>query len=81
MSERVPLIEQVINDQRELLARHHPALKPEQIPQIFVPYKETMEIYMNGLRVPDDITLVWVDDNYGYMKRVASPEEQQRSGH
>ena len=50
------------------------------IPQIFVPYKETMDIYENGLKVPDDITLVWVDDNYGYMKRVANPEEQKRSG-
>jgi hypothetical protein len=49
-------------------------------PQIFVPYKETMDIYEHGLRVPDDITLVWVDDNYGYMKRVSSPVEQQRSG-
>ena len=39
-----------------------------------------MDIYENGLRVPDDITLVWVDDNYGYMKRVANPEEQKRSG-
>ena len=80
MSERVPLIEQVIKDQRDLLEKHV-GRKATDIPQIFVPYKETMDIYENGLRVPDDITLVWVDDNYGYMKRVASPEEQQRSGH
>ena len=80
MQERVPLIEQVISDQRQLLASHLSPLTPEQIPQIFVPYKETMDIYENGLRVPDDVTLVWVDDNYGYMKRVSSPQEQQRSG-
>ena len=88
MSERVPLIEQVIKDQRELLVKHK-AFTPLPIgegsgvglpPQIFVPYKETMDIYENGLRVPDDITLVWVDDNYGYMKRVSNPEEQKRSG-
>lgn len=87
MEERVPLIEQVIRDQRELLKKHH-AYAPLSIlrersgeaPQIFVPYKETMDIYENGLNVPDDITLVWVDDNYGYMKRVANPEEQKRSG-
>ena len=88
MEERVPLIEQVISEQRQLLKKHK-AYTPlysgrgtevEQIPQIFVPYKETMDIYENGLRVPDDITLVWVDDNYGYMKRVSSPKEQQRSG-
>ena len=88
MEERVPLIEQVIKEQRELLVKHK-AFTPLPIgegsgvglpPQIFVPYKETMDIYENGLRVPDDITLVWVDDNYGYMKRVSNPEEQKRSG-
>jgi hypothetical protein len=80
MEERVPLIEQVFKDQRELLTSHLSPLAAEKIPQIFVPYKETMDIYENGLRVPDDITLVWVDDNYGYMKRVSNPEEQKRSG-
>lgn len=79
MEERVPLIQQVIGDQRQLLEKHI-GKKAKNIPQIFVPYKETMDIYENGLKVPDDITLVWVDDNYGYMKRVASPEEQRRSG-
>ena len=79
MEERVPLIANVIDEQRQLLEKHigKPA---DQIPQIFVPYKETMDIYENGLKVPDDITLVWVDDNYGYMKRVSSPDEQKRSG-
>ena len=79
MAERVPLIDTVIHDQRQLLQRHI-GRKAADIPQIFVPYKETMDIYENGLRVPDDITLVWVDDNYGYLKRVSNPEEQQRSG-
>lgn len=79
MSERVPLIEKVIKEQRDLLEKHT-GKKATDIPQIFVPYKETMDIYENGLKVPDDITLVWVDDNYGYMKRVANPEEQKRSG-
>ncbi len=79
MEERVPLITKVIEDQRQLLEKHigKPAT---EIPQIFVPYKETMDIYENGLQVPEDITLVWVDDNYGYMKRVSNPEEQKRSG-
>lgn len=79
MEERVPLITKVIEDQRQLLEKH--ISKPAtEIPQIFVPYKETMDIYENGLQVPEDITLVWVDDNYGYMKRVSNPEEQKRSG-
>ena len=79
MPARVQLLDTVVRDQRRLLEQHlkRPA---KDIAQIFVPYKETMDIYENGLRVPDDITLVWVDDNYGYMKRVSTPEEQRRQG-
>lgn len=79
MKERVPLVERVITDQRDLLERHK-KMPANEIPQIFIPYKETMDIYENGLKVPEDITLVWVDDNYGYMKRVSGPEEQKRKG-
>ena len=79
LEERVPLIAKVIDEQRQLLEKHI-GKQATEIPQIFVPYKETMDIYENGLQVPDDITLVWVDDNYGYMKRVSNPEEQQRKG-
>lgn len=72
LNEQVELIGQLIVDQRKLLSQHKKKA-PEEIPQIFVPYKETMAIYEAGLKVPDDITLVWVDDNYGYMKRVSNP--------
>lgn len=79
LDERTKLLSQVISDQRQLLVNH--IKKPiTEIPQIFVPYKETMDVYENGLKVPEDITLVWVDDNYGYMKRVSNPKEQKRSG-
>lgn len=75
----VSLIEEVLDDQRAILSKYinHPI---DSIPQQFVPYKEVMEIYERGLRVPDDVTLVWVDDNYGYMKRLSNPQEQQRKG-
>ena len=76
---RARTLEQVIADQREILERHkqRPAV---EIPQIFVPYKEALDIYDAGLRVPEDITLVWPDDNYGYMKRVSNADERLRSG-
>jgi hypothetical protein len=77
--EKVGVLTQVMADQRDVLTKY--LKKPiADIPQIFVPYKETMDVYELGLKVPDEITLVWVDDNYGYMKRVSSPEEQKRSG-
>ena len=74
------LMNQIIKDQRSLLTKH---IKKniKDIPQIYVPYKEAMDVYENGLHVPEDITLVWVDDNYGYMKRVSNPKEQKRRGH
>jgi len=53
----------------------------EDIPQIFIPYKEVMDLYESGLKVPDDVTLVWPDDNFGYVKRLSNTEEQKRSGH
>jgi hypothetical protein len=79
MDEQVALLTRVIKDQRSLLLNHIPKAITD-IPQIFVPYKETMGVYENGLQIPDDVTLVWVDDNYGYMKRVSDPQERQRSG-
>lgn len=77
--EKVSVLSEVISDQREILESHL-GCSAENIPQIFVPYKETMDVYEDGLAVPDDITLVWPDDNYGYLKRVSNPEEQKRSG-
>ena len=76
---RARTLETVFEDQREILTRHKQK-RVTEIPQIFVPYKETLDIYDAGLRVPDDITLVWPDDNYGYMKRVSNKAEQQRTG-
>ena len=76
---RARTLEAVFADQRQILETHKG--KPAaEIPQIFVPYKETLDIYDAGLRVPDDITLVWPDDNYGYMKRVSNASERQRKG-
>lgn len=79
LEEKIALLEKVIADQRELLSRRlgKPA---EEIPQIFVPYKETLDLYRKGLKLPEDVTIIWPDDNYGYMKSVSSPAERLRSG-
>ena len=77
--DRARTLEQVFSKQREILVKYK-GKRAEQLPQIFVPYKETLDIYDAGLRVPEDITLVWPDDNYGYMKRVSNADERRRSG-
>lgn len=79
MDEKLNALQRVIDDQRRLLAEHvSPNLK--SIPQVFVPYKEVLDIMERGLSVPEDVTLMWCDDNYGYMTRLSNAEQRRRSG-
>ncbi len=77
--EKLDGLQQVIDDQRELIRKYY-RKDVERVPQVFIPYKEVLEIYESGLRVPDDVTLMWCDDNYGYMTRLSDAEQQQRQG-
>lgn len=75
----VSLVEEVLNDQRAILAKYIDK-DIDSIPQLFIPYKEVMDIYERGLKVPDCVTLVWPDDNFGYLKRLSNKDERQRKG-
>lgn len=77
--EKVEMLETIIRDQRKML---EDVLKKDvtKIPQAFVPYKEVLEIYSDGAKVPDDVTLVWPDDNHGYIRQLSNAEERKRSG-
>ncbi len=79
MKEKTTALQQVIYDQRDLL-RTYINKDVEQVPQVFVPYKEVLQIMENGLDVPEDVTLMWCDDNFGYMTRLSSAEQQKRKG-
>ena len=76
--DRVQGLSDVIAWQRQLLADS--IGDPTKVPQIFIPYKEVLEAYNDGLKVPEDVTLCWVDDNHGYIRQMPTPEEQKRSG-
>lgn len=79
MKERVKMLGKALMDQRQLL--EDVIKKPaNEIPQAFTPYKEVLDVYSAGLELPEDVTIIWPDDNYGYMKRLSSPREQKRSG-
>ncbi len=79
MKHKVEVLQQIIQDQRELLSEYY--RKPAfEIPQIFAAYKEVLDLYKHGMHLPEDITIVWPDDNYGYMKQLSGPQEQKRSG-
>ncbi len=51
-----------------------------KVPQVFVPYKEVLNVYNAGLKVPDDVTLMWCDDNFGYIRHFPTAEERARRG-
>lgn len=78
-AERTRLMQQAINDQREMLRRNID--KPlEEIPQVLCTYEEVLDAYHNGLEVPDDVTLLWCDDKHGYTRNLCNPEERKRAG-
>jgi hypothetical protein len=77
--QRRDVLRDAIGLQRDILSKTlgRPA---EDIPQALTIYKEVEEAYNAGLSVPDDVTLVWSDDNYGYLGRLSTPDEARRSG-
>ncbi len=78
-AERMEVLTNVIADQRQMLASHvNPNV--EEISQVFIPYKEVLDAYKLGLQVPEDVTLMWCDDNYGYIRHFPTPKEQARKG-
>ncbi len=78
MQEKFDGLQEVINDQQNLIRNH--IGDPSRQDQIFVPYKEVLELYEMGLKVPEYVTLMWCDDNHGYLTRMSNSEEQKRKG-
>ena len=76
--EKLHYLQMVIDDQREMLKTVNEDVT--RVPQVFVPYKEVLEIYQSGLKVPDDVTLMWTDDNYGYIRHFPDDVERSRKG-
>ena len=77
--EGAELLEHVIEDQRRIL-RDEIDKPLTDIPQVFTPYKEVLDYYEAGVDLPSDATLMWVDDNYSYVRRFSTDQEQQRPG-
>jgi hypothetical protein len=77
--DRIKILEQIFADQRSILAKH---VRDDvaTVPQIFCPYKEVLSDYRNGLKVPDDVTIVFPDDNFGYIRYLPTEAERKRRG-
>ena len=79
VAEQKAVLTDVVRDQREMLAEYVNR-DLSKVPQVFIPYKEVLDVYNAGLKVPDDVTLMWCDDNYGYIRHFPTAEERARKG-
>jgi hypothetical protein len=73
------LLERIVADQRKIIAdvTGKPA---EQTPQLWALYKEVQDYYDKGMRVPDDVTLLLCDDNWGNIRKLPNLNESKRKG-
>lgn len=75
----IALLERIIADQRGILGEVT-GRDPADVPQMWALYKEVQEYYDKGMRVPDDVTLLLCDDNWGNVRKVPKLEDGRRRG-
>jgi hypothetical protein len=78
-SANISLLEEIVAAERNIIADVYQT-NASAVPQDWALYKEVQEYYEKGMRVPDDVTLLWCDDNWGDIRRLPPPEDRQRSG-
>ncbi|GAA5071954.1 glycosyl hydrolase 115 family protein [Thermocatellispora tengchongensis] len=75
----IELMESILAAQREILAEE--SGEPlESIPQVQTLYKEVQRYWDKGLRPPDDVTVVFCDDNWGNMRKLPDQSLPKRAG-
>ena len=75
----IDLLEKIVADQRAIIGRAT-GKAPSAIPQSWALYKEVQDYYDKGMRVPDDITLLLCDDNWGNVRKLPLPGASPRGG-
>ena len=75
----IDLLEGIIKNQRKII-RKVTGKRPEQVPQVWALYKEVQQYYDLGLRVPDDVTILLSDDNWGDVRKLPTAAERKRKG-
>ncbi|MGQ1785794.1 glycosyl hydrolase 115 family protein [Saccharicrinis sp. GN24d3] len=88
LENKVKLLQKVIDRQREMIKETFGS--EDAVTQIFVPYEETGELYngeskdgkehCEGLKLPEDVIMVWTEDNFGYARQLPRPHEKKRAG-
>jgi hypothetical protein len=75
----IALLERIVKDQREII-EEVTRKPPSETPQLWALYKEVQDYYDKGMRVPDDVTLLLCDDNWGNIRKLPKPDEKPRRG-
>ena len=88
LENQVKLLQKIINRQREMIKNTFGS--EDAVPQIFVPYEETGEIYngesndgkekCEGLKMPDDVMMVWTEDNFAHARQLPNEKEKKHPG-
>jgi hypothetical protein len=79
IQEIIDKLQEIIDVQRKIIAEEvNPDLT--KVPQLWCPYKETQEYYDKGAKIPDDITILWCDENWGNIWRLPTEKERKRPG-
>ena len=75
----IALLERIVKDQREII-RDVTKKDPKETPQLWALYKEVQDYYDQGMRVPDDVTLLLCDDNWGNIRKLPTLQDAPRAG-
>lgn len=75
----IELLERIFADQRQILSEEMDT-DPAEVPQLWALFTEVQKFYEHGLRPPEDVTLLWTDDNTGNLRHLPTAEERKRSG-
>lgn len=73
------LIEKIIHDQQQIITEEM-GVDQRQVPQLWALFTEVQKYYDAGLKVPDNVTLLFTDDNVGNLRRLPTPAERKRAG-
>jgi hypothetical protein len=75
----ISLLQNIVKDQRKIIEKVT-GKKAKETPQVWALYKEVQDYYDKGMRVPDDVTLLLCDDNWGNVRKLPDLKAKPRKG-
>ena len=73
------LLQKIVENQRKII-KEVTGKNPKDVPQVWALYKEVLDYYDKGMKVPDDVLMLLCDDNWGNVRRVPNAQERKHPG-